>query len=142
MHRTVLPCTKSESKGMIRRKGMDTILNLTKPCLATAYTNGSSDSYCNREGSGVFHTYPNCSDSKHKVPARKITCNFMCKLIPIVAILDIYLACIYILHFDCIIEIWDCKSLKAIQGGKKKVTQEINSLLLSVVVMEKSCTLQ
>ena len=42
------PCKKTEPKGTIRRKGMDTILNLTKPRLVTAYTDSSSDSDCYR----------------------------------------------------------------------------------------------
>ena len=60
-------CKKMEPKGTIRRKGMDTILILMKSHLVTAYTNGSSDSECNRGVSGVFLTYPNGSTSKYRI---------------------------------------------------------------------------
>ncbi|GFV07260.1 hypothetical protein TNCV_1312581 [Trichonephila clavipes] len=47
-------CTKKEPKDTIQRKGMDTIIDLMRPHL----TDGSSDSECNRGGSGVFIKYP------------------------------------------------------------------------------------
>ena len=58
------PYKKKEPKGMIRRKDQDTILNIKKPCLVIAYTDGSSDLDCNRGQSCVFLTYPNGSTSK------------------------------------------------------------------------------
>ena len=70
------PCSKKESKSTIRRKGTEMIFNLTKPRLVTAFTDGSSDTDCNRGGSSVIPTYPTGSTLKHRVPAEKITSNF------------------------------------------------------------------
>ena len=44
---------------------MDVILNLMKSRLVSAYTDGFSDSYCNRGGSGTFFAYTTGSTAKN-----------------------------------------------------------------------------
>ncbi|CAL1278008.1 unnamed protein product [Larinioides sclopetarius] len=60
------PCSKKEPQATIKRKGMETIAKLSKPDLATAYTDGSSNSECDRGGSGIFLSLS--SPSRSNIP--------------------------------------------------------------------------
>ncbi|CAL1261060.1 unnamed protein product [Larinioides sclopetarius] len=55
---------------------METIAKLSKPDLATTYTDGSSNSECDRRGSGIFLLLPDQTSLKHRVAAGKIASNF------------------------------------------------------------------
>ncbi|GFU41683.1 hypothetical protein TNCV_1076021 [Trichonephila clavipes] len=66
---------------------MDTIAKLSKPGLITAYTDGFSNSECDRGGSGILLLLPNQTSPKHRVSAGKIASNFTSELITIKATL-------------------------------------------------------
>ncbi|GFT55053.1 RNase H domain-containing protein [Trichonephila clavipes] len=137
------PCSKNEPKDTIKRKDMDTIIGLMRPRLVTAYTDGSSDSEGNRGGSGVFLKYPDNTTSKHKVSAGQIASNFTRELIAIRTALDIYHTRTNIANSECIIVLSDCRSaLEVNKEGKMRFIQEIISLLFSIGVLGKSCTIQ
>ena len=85
------PCSKSKPEETIKKKGMETITKLSKPDLVTAYTDGSSNSECDRGGSGIFLILPDQTSLKHWIIARKIASNFTSKLIAIRAALALYL---------------------------------------------------
>ncbi|GFW35309.1 RNase H domain-containing protein [Trichonephila clavipes] len=85
------PCTKKEFNDTIKRNDMDTIISLMKPCLVTAYIDGSSDSECNMGSSGFFLKKPDNTTSKHKVSAEQIVSSLTCELMAIRTALDIYL---------------------------------------------------
>ncbi|GFW14163.1 RNase H domain-containing protein [Trichonephila clavipes] len=96
----------------------------------TAYIDGSSDSECNRGGSGVFLKYPDNTTSKHEVSAGQIASNFTCELIAIRTALDIYLTRTNIANSDGIIVLSDCRfALEAIKEGKMGLIHEINLFL-------------
>ncbi|GFW20786.1 RNase H domain-containing protein [Trichonephila clavipes] len=134
------PCTKKEPKNTIKRKDMDTVIGLMRPRLVTAYTDDSSDSECNRGGSGV---YPDNTTSNHKVFAGQIASNFTCEHRAIRTVLDIYLTWTDIANSDYIIVLSNCRyALETIKEGKMRLTQEINSLLFYIGALVKLCNLQ
>ncbi|GFV68417.1 hypothetical protein TNCV_3128731 [Trichonephila clavipes] len=85
------PCSKEEPQKIIKRKGMDTIAKLSKPYLITTYTDGSSNSECDRGGSDIFLLLPDQTSLKHRVTAGKIASHFTSELIVIKAALVLYL---------------------------------------------------
>ncbi|GFV09495.1 protocadherin-like wing polarity protein stan [Trichonephila clavipes] len=96
-----------------------------KGAVVTAYPDGSSDSECNRGGSGVFLENKDNTTSMHKVSAGQIASNFKCELIAIRTALDIYLTRTNIANSDGIIVPSDCRSaLEVIKEGKMVLTQE------------------
>ena len=137
------PCTKKEPIETIRRKGLETIAHFAKPHLVTAFTDGSSDSYCDRGGSGIYISYPDGSTSRHKLPAGVIASNFTSELVAIKEALTIYLNWTYANFSEGIVLFSDCKSaLEALRKGTTNLVQTINMLLKEITEKYKSCTLQ
>ena len=64
---------------------------LTKPQLVAAYTDGSSDSDCDRGEGGIFFIYSSGRSSKEKVSVGKIDSNNVYKFVAIREVLSIYL---------------------------------------------------
>ena len=69
---------------------METNTEQSKPDLVTTYTDGSSNSECDRGGSGIFLVFPDQTSLKHRVAAGKIASNFNSELIAIKAALALY----------------------------------------------------
>ncbi|GFS94732.1 hypothetical protein NPIL_509691 [Nephila pilipes] len=70
------PSTKKEDPKVLKQKGHDTIILLSKDNMVVAYTDGSSDKSLNRGGAGIYFAHPDGSIHIHRINTGTIVSDF------------------------------------------------------------------
>ncbi|CAL1278784.1 unnamed protein product, partial [Larinioides sclopetarius] len=135
---------KKEPTAVIKEKGLHTIRELSNSTqnMASAFTDGSSDSSLDRGGAGVFLTYANGKSESHKISVGKIASNYTCELVAIREALNLYHNK-DIQNSNGLLLFSDSRSaLQAILRGNSQLTQDIILLLRKITTAQRTCILQ